>query len=161
MWKGWCGVHCSSKMSYVAFLYIYPNWKTRKKNENNEFSSRPREIPNFKLSGSQSNRSGLCAVTTMWSHLIAHITIIDSPNFKLGFLDLKKTKTSVTPTLLIEGVFGVQHDTDICDYIQLCHFLKLLPMSPCQCQVFMSNVFVSMLPLSKPPLKSTCEACTV
>jgi len=31
--------------------------------------------------------------------------------------------TSIASTLLIEGVFGVQHlhDTDTCDYIQLCH----------------------------------------
>jgi len=31
----------------------------------------------------------------------------------------------VTPTLLIEGVFGVRNDADTCDYIKLLLFFKL------------------------------------
>jgi len=40
--------------------------------------------------------------------------------------------TFVAPTLLIERVSSIQHNTDMCDYIQSCHFLKSLPVLTCQ-----------------------------
>jgi len=30
----------------------------------------------------------------------------------------------VASTIMMEGMFGVRHDTDTCDYVQLIHFCK-------------------------------------
>jgi len=53
-------------------------------------------------------------------------------------LVLQGVKISVAPTLLIEDMSHVWHDTNTFDYFELCHFFKILSVSTCQ-------VFVSVL----------------